>query len=799
MYISSGGTANSITVNGAAGRMYIYAGGTANNTTVISSGYMFISSGGTANTTTVRYWGDMSISSGGIANNTTVNSMGSMCIYSGGTANSTTINSSGRMYISGGTANNIIVNSGGYMYISGGTALQIKENGGYVDVRNGANVTFVSNTINGLTLNTQITVHSNTIALSTTVNSKGIIYIFSEGTASSSIVNSSGYIVILSGGTASRTIVNSKGFTFIESGGTHRGTLQIESGAVVSAYEGSIIDFTVADRTKEDGYLINNLSLIQGAPTYTITVSENLAYGTYKLAQGASNFTGTISIGTENTTYGSITVNGADFVYNGVTYSLDQVNGNLTLFIGDTTPPEKPTAVADITEITGKNVTITATFSKDSAVKQYKINDGEWQDYTGAVTVSQNAIVYFRAADEAGNISDVTEYVVDNINKSATLDGSGMTHAEAVAAGYDLIVTTGGTYKSNFGHDGVEARIEGGTFSCTVSGGALTSSTNYKTWDDQENETNLTVTSGTFNKVVMGGDRVNYGNCEHVGDLHLTIEGGTFKSQIVGGMAYTAQSIHGQAILTGDVNMTLAGGTFKSRIYGGCISTANYSTRTAIEGNINIVVDSSENELIFEDNVYIVAGSYQSGTIDGNVQVTFTGLGKNLKMDADNLVWGGCSSDVYLINGDTRTFQSTISGSRTICFDDFTGEFNTGIRGFNIFTAENGSKLKILASNHLRDIEQWNLDWDTQLSGSFLNDFRGDTMNIDLTGWDQTATNLFDCAAVTFAGFESMKKVTLGGETAVYSEAISGYASTNYMLTLNDNQAMQLSMKTTIA
>ena len=320
-----------------------------------------------------------------------------------------------------------------------------------------------------------------------------------------------------------------------------------------------------------------------------------------------------------------------------------------------------------------------------------------------------------------------------------------------------------------------------------------------KNHPQRENETNLTIIGGTFNKVLMGGDRVNYGNCEHAGDLNLTINGGTFNSQIVGGMAYTDQSLRGQALLIGDINMTLAGGTFKSRIYGGCISTANYSTRTAIEGNVNILVDSSENELIFADNVYIVAGSYQSGAIDGNVQVTFTGLGENLKMDADNLVWGGCSSDVYLINGDTRTFQSTISGSRTICFDDFNGKFNTGIRGFNIFTAENGSKLEILASNHLRDIEQWNLDWDTQLSGSFLNDFKGDTMNIDLTGWNQTATNLFDCAAGTFAGFDAMKKVTIGNETAIYSDAISGYVSTNYMLTLRDNQTMQLSMKTTIA
>ncbi len=488
----------------------------------------------------------------------------------------------------------------------------------------------------------------------------------------------------------------------------------------------------------------------------------------------------------------------ADISANAVNaYSMQISDTKSTYLAGSMIPQPTIEIEADLENVT-TNLVVNATVS-DNAESYYSKDLINWTKFDNTLTLNENGLYYFKAVSTNQIESNYTSLAVNNINKTVSLDGSGMTHADAIAAGYELIVTTGGTYKSNFGHDGVQARIEGGTFSCTVGGGALTSSTNYKTWDEQTGNTNLSITGGTFNKVLMGGDRVNYGNCEHVGDLNLTINGGMFNSQIVGGMAYTDQSIRGQALLTGDIYMTLAGGTFKSRIYGGCISTANYSTRTAIEGNVNIVVDSSENELIFADSVYIVAGSYQSGAIYGNVQVTFTGLGENLKMDADNLVWGGCSSDVYLINGDTRTFQSTISGTRTICFDDFTGEFNTGIRGFNIFTAENGSKLEILASNHLRDIEQWNLDWDTQLSGSFLNDFRGDTMNIDLTGWNQKATNLFDCAAGTFTGFEAMKKVTIGNETAVYSDAISGYVSTNYMLTLRDNKTMQLSMNTTIA
>ena len=109
--------------------------------------------------------------------------------------------------------------------------------------------------------------------------------------------------------------------------------MYITTGAIVSANTDSVIDFTVSERTVKDDYLINDLSLIFGTPIYTITISADQATGTYKLAQGADNFIGTLSIGTEITSYGSITVNGDDLVYNDVTYSLDQLDGNLTLTV----------------------------------------------------------------------------------------------------------------------------------------------------------------------------------------------------------------------------------------------------------------------------------------------------------------------------------------------------------------------------------------------------------------------------------------------------------------------------------
>ena len=85
----------------------------------------------------------------------------------------------------------------------------------------------------------------------------------------------------------------------------------------------------------------------------------------------------------------------------------------------DKTAPAKPAASADITAATNKNVTVTASFSDDSANKEYSLDNRQWLTYTAGVTMTANGTVYFRAADAAGNISDVTEYAVSNIDKVA--------------------------------------------------------------------------------------------------------------------------------------------------------------------------------------------------------------------------------------------------------------------------------------------------------------------------------------------------------------------------------------------
>ena len=93
----------------------------------------------------------------------------------------------------------------------------------------------------------------------------------------------------------------------------------------------------------------------------------------------------------------------------------------------DKTAPVKPTAAADVTEITNKDVTVTATFSDDSVRKEYSLDGETWQDYPeGGVIIIINGTVGFRGTDAAGNVSEVTIYEVSNIDTVApviTLDG----------------------------------------------------------------------------------------------------------------------------------------------------------------------------------------------------------------------------------------------------------------------------------------------------------------------------------------------------------------------------------------
>lgn len=83
----------------------------------------------------------------------------------------------------------------------------------------------------------------------------------------------------------------------------------------------------------------------------------------------------------------------------------------------DKTPPAAPTLVADKTEPTNKDVIVTINYPADASKKEYKVDNGQWTNYTSPVTMTQNGTVYARAFDQAGNVSAVSSYTVNNIDK----------------------------------------------------------------------------------------------------------------------------------------------------------------------------------------------------------------------------------------------------------------------------------------------------------------------------------------------------------------------------------------------
>jgi large repetitive protein len=83
----------------------------------------------------------------------------------------------------------------------------------------------------------------------------------------------------------------------------------------------------------------------------------------------------------------------------------------------DRVPPADATLSADITAPTNQNVTVTVAYPDDAAVKEYKLGDnGTWAPYGGPVVFSDNGTVFARSADAAGNVSNVTQYVVNYID-----------------------------------------------------------------------------------------------------------------------------------------------------------------------------------------------------------------------------------------------------------------------------------------------------------------------------------------------------------------------------------------------
>ena len=329
-----------------------------------------------------QYNTGLMISSGGLASKTA--GSGVVNVFSGGSAIDTVLSGGGVNVYDGGVAENISLSNSARITVYGGaSATGINANNGRAFIYQGASVsgmTFSRGDINIFSgafaediniTSAHLRFSSGGTASDTTINAGGHLFASSGAFADDTTINCWGNASVFAGGVMQDTTIKTGGKLTLVSGGLHKGELNIESGGSALAYAGTTIDFTVAGRTVQDGYLINDLSAIKYNPTYTITVSSDLEQGIYKLAQYAGSLRGTITIKTENGSIGKISVNGESFEYNGVEYTLNNINSNLTLTVykGEDITPCR-------TDIYGTGVSQILAWDKNKGTVGAIYNDG---------------------------------------------------------------------------------------------------------------------------------------------------------------------------------------------------------------------------------------------------------------------------------------------------------------------------------------------------------------------------------------------------------------------------------------
>ena len=296
---------------------------------------------------------------------------------------------------------------------------------------------------------------------------------------------------------------------------------------------------------------------------------------------------------------------------------------------------------------------------------------------------------------------------------------------------------------------GIDLSVSGGTFAKFVAGGSFVDLAKaddeyYVSGDTQT----VSISGGIIKSTVAGGDRLQKGVMHRVGDLDMEITGGTFTAFVSGGMMnILTDTQSGHAYIDGDIELEITGGTFTDNcwIYGGNVSSnkATISANSTINGSVTITVDAAGVANAGIVLSHIIVGSHGNGHIEGKIQadesllgtkIVFLGDGGNDGVDDGSAVvfaknndneivgelWGSSSGDV--LNPITKKINSSVvKGDRVLSFMGFKGQLDcANIRAFS----------KIEIKNNLSGVEKWEIDCGSTLSGNFISNLAGDTLNL---------------------------------------------------------------------
>ena len=165
------------TTVGTYGQMTVQNGGSADTTTVARRGTLTVTGNGSSATNTILNSSQMNITNGASADTVAVNSSAKVYVGDQSTISNATLNGGSLEILRGGTSTGAVINDGYMIVDSGGTAKNQVVNGGLFDVFAGGNV-------DGLTINGGETVFEGdaTVQGTTTINSKGFVYLHGNTT-----------------------------------------------------------------------------------------------------------------------------------------------------------------------------------------------------------------------------------------------------------------------------------------------------------------------------------------------------------------------------------------------------------------------------------------------------------------------------------------------------------------------------------------------------------------------------------------------------------------------------------------
>ena len=367
--------------------IYVMSGGTAVNTRVGSAATLKVYDGGIASSATVTSNGSAYVYSGGSVDSVTINAITVFEVFAGGTATNIDVSSKTRFsfavapgtYITGKIGSNSIEMKDGVLSsstIPGRFRIQISSGGtadavslDCYDFSDDYTEMYVSN--GGVAKNTSlirdayIIVYSGGVADSTSVDDGAKILVSNCGVADHTVIHSRGSLTVCGGGEADHTTVEeadgrvwvssggvmknttvkSGGSIILSSGGTHAGRMRTEEGAIVSAYAGAVIDFSLADAAPDVDPLLDDWSRIKGKENalYTLTVNAGQSAGKYALAAGADSFSKSISVrSTSGESLGTLWLGDDPKKIRRRLYSVGVTDGALTLTVDAIAPENCP-------------------------------------------------------------------------------------------------------------------------------------------------------------------------------------------------------------------------------------------------------------------------------------------------------------------------------------------------------------------------------------------------------------------------------------------------------------------------